>query len=92
MDISIIWTIISFIIIFMVIVIAHEGGHMIIAKANGIDVAEFTVGVGPKLFGFHIKDTYYSLRALPFGGACIFAGEDELEDDEEKEKKNKCEE
>jgi regulator of sigma E protease len=89
MDISIIWTIISFIIIFMVIVIAHEGGHMIIAKANGIDVAEFTVGVGPKLFGFHIKDTYYSLRALPFGGACIFAGEDELEDDEEKEKEEK---
>ena len=40
-------SIILFIVIFCVIVVAHEFGHFIIAKSNGIHVVEFFVGMGP---------------------------------------------
>lgn len=69
------------IIILCVIVISHEGGHFLIAKLNGIDVKEFTIGFGPKLFGFTKGGTYYCIRIIPFGGACIF--EDFDPDDDE---------
>ncbi len=90
MDLSFIWTIISFVIIFSAIVICHEGGHFLIARANGIRVHEFTVGLGPKILHFKKGYTEFSLRALPFGGACIFENPDELDDeDEEKENEEK---
>ena len=90
MDLSILWTIISFIVIFSVIVIGHEGGHFLIARLNGIRVIEFTVGLGPKILHFKKGGTEFSLRALPFGGACIFENPDELdEEEEEKEEEEK---
>ena len=49
---SIVWTIIAFIVIFALLVIVHEFGHFIVAKANGIQVNEFAVGMGPKIFKF----------------------------------------
>lgn len=70
--------IVLFIIIFSVVVIAHELGHMLIAKANGIGVVEFTVGMGPAFVSFTKGDTKYSIRLLPIGGACVFEGEDGL--------------
>lgn len=69
-------TIIFFLLIFGVVVIAHEFGHFLLAKANGIHVVEFSVGFGPKIFGFTKGDTEYTLRILPLGGACRFEGED----------------
>lgn len=72
-------TIILFILVFGVIVIAHELGHFLLAKANGITVVEFSVGMGPKLLHFNKGGTEYSLRLLPIGGACMFEGEDGLE-------------
>lgn len=69
-------SIIFFIIIFSTIVIAHELGHFILAKANGIRVLEFSVGMGPTIWGFQKGETKYSLKLLPFGGACMFDGED----------------
>lgn len=69
-------TIIFFLLIFGVVVISHEFGHFLLAKANGIRVIEFSVGFGPKLFGFTKGDTEYTLRILPLGGACRFEGED----------------
>lgn len=78
-------SIIIFFIIFGVLVISHEGGHFLIAKANGIRVNEFTIGMGPALFKTKKGDTEYSIRLLPFGGACIFDGMDGLEDDKEEE-------
>lgn len=90
MDLSILWTIISFIIIFSVIVICHEGGHFLIARLNGIRVIEFTVGLGPKILHFKKGGTEFSLRALPFGGACIFENPDEMDEEEaEKEEEEK---
>lgn len=69
-------TIIFFLLIFGVVVISHEFGHFLLAKANGIHVVEFSVGFGPKIFGFTKGDTEYTLRILPLGGACRFEGED----------------
>ncbi len=69
-------TLIWFIIIFGVVVISHEFGHFLIAKANGIHVVEFAVGMGPNLFSFKKGDTKYSLKLFPIGGACMFEGED----------------
>ena len=68
--------ILIFLLIFFVVVVSHEFGHFIIAKANGIRVVEFSVGMGPRIFKFKKKETIYSLRLLPIGGACIF---DEIE-------------
>ena len=82
-----IWAILAFVIIFGVVVVAHEFGHFIVAKANGIKVLEFSIGMGPKLVKFTKGDTEYSLRLLPIGGACMFEGEDGLfEEDEETER------
>ncbi len=69
-------TLILFIIIFGVVVIAHEFGHFLIAKVNGIHVVEFAVGMGPNIFSFQKGGTKYSLKLFPIGGACMFEGED----------------
>lgn len=71
-------TIVLFIVIFGVVVIAHEFGHFLLAKANGIHVVEFSVGMGPDLFSFKRGNTKYSLKVFPIGGACMFEGEDGL--------------
>lgn len=65
------------IIIFSLIILVHEFGHFLLAKKNGIVVNEFCLGLGPTLFGVKKGDTKYSLKLLPFGGACIMLGEDE---------------
>lgn len=77
-------TIVLFIVIFGAVVIAHEFGHFLLAKANGIHVVEFAVGMGPNLISVKKGDTKYSLKLFPIGGACMFEGEDGLtEKDEE---------
>lgn len=63
-------------LVFGIIVVAHEFGHYISARMLGIGVVEFSVGFGPKLFGWRRKDIDYSLRAIPLGGYCQFVGED----------------
>jgi regulator of sigma E protease len=81
-------TIILFFLIFGILVISHEFGHFIIGKKCGIRVNEFAVGMGPVLFHFQKGETKYTLRLLPFGGACMFDGEDGSgSDDEDLEKK-----
>ncbi len=72
-------TIILFIIIFGLVVISHELGHFLIGRKNGIRVVEFSVGMGPTLFSFTKSGTKYSLKLLPLGGACMFDGEDGVE-------------
>lgn len=71
-------TFILFILIFGVVVISHEFGHYLIAKANGIHVVEFSIGMGPTIFSWKKKETKYSVKLLPLGGACMFEGEDGL--------------
>ncbi len=69
-------TIVSFIIVFGVIVIFHEGGHFALAKLNGIKVNEFSVGFGPKIYSKKKGETDYSVRAFPIGGFVKMDGED----------------
>jgi len=64
------------IILLSVIILVHEFGHFILAKANGVMVIEFSLGFGPKLLHFKKGETEYSLKLLPFGGACMMLGED----------------
>ena len=65
---------ILFLIIFSVIVLVHEGGHCVIGKKSGINVIEFSMGLGPTIWGFEKGGTKYSIKALPFGGLCQFEG------------------
>lgn len=69
-------------IIFSVIIIIHELGHFLAAKACGVCVQEFTLGLGPTLVGFTKGETKYCLNLLPFGGSCVMLGEEEASDDE----------
>ena len=70
------------IIIFSAIILFHELGHFLLAKRGGIKVNEFSLGLGPTLFGVQKGETYYSLKLLPFGGACMMEGEDTESDSE----------
>ncbi|MBQ5430320.1 MAG: site-2 protease family protein [Lachnospiraceae bacterium] len=70
------------ILIFSVIIIFHELGHFSVAKACGVRVNEFTLGLGPTLFGFKKGETTYCLKLLPFGGSCVMEGEDEESSDD----------
>lgn len=74
-----------FLIIFCIIVVSHEYGHYIIGKRNGIHAEEFFIGVGPKLFKWYKDGTEFSIRLLPFGGACVFEGAEDLADLDEKD-------
>ena len=64
------------IILFSIIILFHELGHFLLAKKNKIRVNEFCLGLGPTLIGFTKGETKYSLKLLPFGGACMMEGED----------------
>ncbi len=74
-------SIIFAIIIFSLIIIFHELGHFLVAKKCDVKVNEFCLGLGPTLLHFTKGETTYSLKLLPFGGACMMEGEDEESDD-----------
>lgn len=78
-------SILLFILILGVIVISHEFGHYAMARRSGIRVNEFDVGFGPTLWSKKVGDTDFCLKLLPFGGACVFEGMDELEEEERKD-------
>lgn len=75
-------TIVVTILVFGIIIFIHELGHFIAAKASGIKVHEFALGMGPTLFGFVKGDTKYALRLFPIGGFVSMEGEDEASEDE----------
>lgn len=68
-------TIVSFIIVFGVLVTVHEYGHMFFAKRAGIMCPEFAIGMGPKIFSFRKDETLYTIRLLPVGGYVRMAGD-----------------
>ncbi len=63
--------------VFGIIVIIHEWGHFIVAKRSDVQVNEFSMGMGPKLFGWGKGETKYTVRLFPIGGYCAMEGEDE---------------
>lgn len=69
------------IVIFALLVSAHEFGHFITAKLSGMYVQEFSIGMGPLVFAKQIGETKYSLRLLPLGGFVRVLGEDVAEEE-----------
>ena len=67
------------ILLLAILIVAHEFGHFMAARAMKIDVREFSVGFGPKLAGWKSKkyETTFAVRAIPMGGYCSFYGEDD---------------
>jgi len=69
------------VLIFGLIITVHEVGHFAAARAGGIAVLEFAIGMGPKIFSVERNGTVYSLRLIPIGGFCKMLGEDNTDDD-----------
>jgi len=59
-----------------VLVLAHELGHFLVAKLFGVKVLRFSLGFGPKLFGFTVGSTEYRLSLFPVGGYVRLVGEE----------------
>ena len=63
-------------LVFGVLILAHEAGHFFVAKACKVKINEFSIGMGPAVFKKQGKETLYSIRALPIGGYVQMDGED----------------
>ena len=74
---SLIITILIFLGMLAVLILAHELGHFATAKAFGIKVEEFGLGFPPRLFGIKRGETLYSFNAIPLGGFTKMAGEED---------------
>jgi len=72
-------SILSAIVVLGVLIFAHETGHFLLAKRSGVGVQKFSLGFGPKLFGFRRGETEYLISAVPLGGYVKMVGEDPQE-------------
>ena len=70
-------TIVAFIVIIIVLILAHEVGHFVTAKASGVRVDEFGLGFPPRLLSIKRGETRYSLNAVLLGGFVKMAGEED---------------
>ncbi|NIQ08927.1 MAG: PDZ domain-containing protein, partial [Phycisphaerae bacterium] len=70
-------TIIAFLGILAVLILAHELGHFVTAKASRVKVDEFGLGFPPRLLSIKRGETRYSLNAIPLGGFVKMAGEED---------------
>ena len=68
--------VLPFFLILVGLVIAHELGHFVVAKLAGVRVEEFGVGMPPRVWGFRIGETLYSINLLPLGGFVKLTGEE----------------
>lgn len=73
-------TIILAILVFCALIIIHEMGHFFAAKACGIQVNQFALGMGPTIFKIKGKETLYVIKLFPIGGSVSMEGEDESSD------------
>ena len=69
------------IILFCILIFPHELGHFAVAKAVGVKVNEFALGMGPAIFKIQKGETLYALRMIPIGGYCAMEGENEESED-----------
>lgn len=69
------------IVVFGVLIASHEFGHFITAKACGVRVEEFSIGMGPAIWKKKKGETLYALRWIPIGGYCAMTGEDVASED-----------
>lgn len=73
------FSLLVFLVIIGILIVIHEFGHFIVAKSMGVRVECFSLGFGPRLLGKKIKETQYTLSAIPLGGYVKLAG-DSLEE------------
>lgn len=79
---SVSWTIFSFVFVLGIMIFVHELGHCLMAKFLKISVNVFSLGFGPRLFGFKSGETDYRVSLIPLGGYVRMEGEqydDELQ-------------
>ena len=88
---SIFITLIAALIVFSAVIAIHEFGHFTVAKLCGIQVNEFSIGMGPALWKKIYKGTQYSLRALPVGGYVALEGEESPESQQAEEARDERE-
>lgn len=69
------------ILLFSILIFAHELGHFVAAKLSGVRVNEFALFMGPAIWKKQVGDTLYSIRTIPIGGYCAMEGEDADTDD-----------
>ena len=86
---DIFWQIFYTLLILSALIFVHELGHFIAAKACGVRVTEFALGMGPAIFKKQGKETLYALRLFPIGGYCAMTGEDEEVADDPRAMRNK---
>src|SRR5512142_1105504 len=79
MAISILYSLVSVVIVLGIMIVVHEFGHFAAAKFFGVRVETFSVGFGKRLLGFTRGETDYRISALPFGGYVKMAGENPME-------------
>jgi len=70
-------TLVAFLAVLVVLILTHELGHFITAKASGVKVEEFGLGFPPRLLSIRRGETTYSLNAIPLGGFTKMAGEED---------------
>ncbi len=70
-------TILATMVVLGVLIFVHELGHFMAAKSVGIEVQRFSIGLGPKLFGFRRGETEYVLSVIPLGGYVKMGGMDD---------------
>jgi regulator of sigma E protease len=80
-------TVLAGIVLLGILVFIHELGHFIVAKLCGVRVLTFSLGFGPKIFGFQYGETEYKISILPLGGFVRMFGENPEEELNEEEKK-----
>src|SRR5256885_13066401 len=72
--------VLAFAVLISVIVSIHELGHLLVGRGLGGKAIRFSIGFGPRLWGFQWGETEYRLSLLPFGGYVKFAGDNPLEE------------
>lgn len=72
---------VGFVIVLGVLILVHEWGHFIVARLFGVRVDVFSIGFGPRLFGWKRGATDYRVSAIPLGGYVRMAGQDPSEID-----------
>jgi regulator of sigma E protease len=74
-------TMLGIVLVLGVMILVHEWGHFIVARLFGVRVDVFSIGFGPRLFGWKRGATDYRISALPLGGYVRMAGQDLMEVD-----------
>src|SRR4051812_43775943 len=75
------YTLLAFAFSLGVIIVVHEAGHLLVAKAFGVRVLTFSVGFGKRLWGLRRGETDYRVSAVPLGGYVRLGGENPEEVD-----------